>query len=427
MRGRRAGARRRALLAALGAACVAGSATTAVAPGPAGAAPDAAASGIGATWATAQGAWAALPMGHLASANNTFWELLFRRTGTTRWTLVTPPGVATNGGVVGAATPAATGVVTVGIQPAKYLRYSPVARTTDGGKRWLSGTLPSGLAPVADAMASAPAGTVVALERGRGGTLVRSDGSLTRWTTIATGRALAATAAGRACGLRALSAVTLGSAGPEVGADCTRPGVVGLLADQGGSWVADGPRVGQEAGATMRVLRLSTVSSVTAAVVEARTGRRTSVLALWRRAGQAWTVSAPVRVEGDLVSAGFGPVAPDAAAPTAATTSTTSATSAGSGASAASTGPAVVVVTATRSGRVAVHAVPGPGARWTTVAAPKGTEAVVGPGGPADAGVGAGTTALSVSGSWVTVWSRSAGGWRRGPRLEVPIEYGSST
>ncbi len=419
MRGKRANAPWRALLAALGAACVAGSATTAVAPGPAGAAPDAAASGIGATWATAQGAWAALPMGHLASANNTFWELLVRRTGTTRWTLVTPPGVATNGGVVGAATPAATGVVTVGIQPAKYLRYSPVARTTDGGKRWLSGTLPSGLAPVADAMASAPGGAVVALERAQGGTLVRSDGSLTRWTTVATGRALAATAAGRACGLRALSAVTLGSAGPEVGADCTKPGVVGMLADEAGSWVADGPHIGQEARATMRVLRLTTAPSVTAAVVEARTGRRTSVLALWRRAGQAWTVSAPVRVEGDLVSAGFGPVAPDAVTPAASTTS------AGSSATAAPTGPAVVVVTATGSGRVAVHSVPGPGARWTTVAAPKGTEAVVGTGGPA--GTGAAATALSVSGSWVTVWSRSAGGWRRGPRLEVPIVYGSST
>jgi hypothetical protein len=46
-----------------------------------------------------QGTWAVLAMGRLGTRNNTFWQLFHQDAGGGRWTLVTPPGVATNGGL----------------------------------------------------------------------------------------------------------------------------------------------------------------------------------------------------------------------------------------------------------------------------------------------------------------------------------------
>lgn len=386
-------------LGALGPAAPAGAAGAARSAPAGRAARSSATSGIGATWTTAAGSWAALPMGHLRSASNTFWELLFRPAGSSRWTLVTPPGVASNGGIVGVSTPAATGTVTVGFQPAKYLLYSPVARTTDAGKKWSGGTLSSGLAPVADALATAPGGQVVALEREKGGTVVRSTGSLTRWTTIATRRAVAASGAGAACGLRALSAVAVSSGTVELGADCAKPGVLGLFSHASGGWQAIGPSLPQESGATMQVLRLTSTPAGTVAIVEAQSKKGEMLLALWRPSGQAWTASAPVPVKGKVLSAGAGP------------------------------GLAVVAMTASGSGQPDVHAAAGPGSRWTSLAAPRGTQAVVAnAAGSGDAGSGsAALTALAVSGSRLTVWSRADGAWGRAGRVTVPIEYGSST
>lgn len=397
------GARRRAVAAAIAVAVVAGGlGGTAAVSGASPAAPatrrSTAASGIGASWTTAQGSWATVPMGHLHSAENTFWELLFRPMGSTRWTLVTPPGVASNGGIVGVSTPVATATVTVGFQPAKYLLYSPVARTTDEGKKWFTGTLPAGLAQVADAMASGT-GLALALERAKGGTLVRSSGSLTRWSTVTTARALAATEAGAACGLTALSAVAVTSGTPVVGGDCAKPGVVGLFTDAGGSWQAAGPTVPAESSATMRVVRLSATPSGTAALVEARSKSEESLVALWRGSGsQAWSVSAPAHVDGRVLSADVG------------------------------AGGSMIVVTSTGSKATEVHALPSAGAPWTSTPAPEGTQAVVGGPGAAASGLRTGElTALAISNSWVTVWDRAGGSWSKGLRFKVPIEYGSST
>jgi hypothetical protein len=312
--------------------------------------------------------------------------------------------VASNGGIVGVSTPAATATVTVGFQPAKFLAYSPVARTTDGGKKWSTGALPSGLAQVADALATDTGGATEALERAKGGTVVRSAGSLTRWTPITTERALAATGPGAACGLRALSAVTVVAGAPEVGGDCTKPGVVGLFTDASGSWHATGPSLPGESGATMRVLRVTTTAAGTAALVEARSKTSESLLALWQEGGQPWTASAPVRVDGQVRSAGIG------------------------------SSLSMLVVTAKGSEAAEVHSVAGPGSGWTSIAAPRGTQAVVGAVGSVGSAGSAGggspggdLTALTVSGSWITVWSRGASGWERGRRFAVPIEYGSST
>jgi hypothetical protein len=157
------------------------------------------------SWATAQGSWAIVPMGHLGQQTDTFWQVLFRGSGAGRWSLVTPPGVATNGGIVGDSGPA--GAVTVGVEPSRDLRYSPVARTTDAGVTWASGVLAWGLLDVPDAMSATPHGGVLALVRTGGGSLARSGATLTAWSIETTRRALASSAPGHACGVTDLRAV----------------------------------------------------------------------------------------------------------------------------------------------------------------------------------------------------------------------------
>ena len=55
---------------------------------------------------TASGTWAVAVMGGSAAEHNNFWQLFVRPTATGKWRLATPPGVASNGGLV-VATPGA--------------------------------------------------------------------------------------------------------------------------------------------------------------------------------------------------------------------------------------------------------------------------------------------------------------------------------
>ncbi len=50
--------------------------------------------------ATATGTWAVAVMGGSAASHNNFWQLFARPAGTSTWRLATPPGVASNGGLV---------------------------------------------------------------------------------------------------------------------------------------------------------------------------------------------------------------------------------------------------------------------------------------------------------------------------------------
>lgn len=392
---RRARARRRVRTAGAAAGlCAAAILATGLAP----AAPGAGAStgqvtglGTGATWASAQGSWAAVPMGHLDSATNTFWQLLYRAPGATRWTLATPPGVASNGGIVAVDTAASPGTVTAGFQPTKLLRYSPVARTANGGRTWATGVIPDGLSDVADAMATGSDGDALALVRTRGGTVVRSEGSLTRWQAVVSEPELAATSAGRACGLDAVDAVAVAAGADEVGAGCTAPGVVGIFTDASGTWTSAGPTVASEASRPMTVLRLqATPGGGTVALVQAGGGSRAALVALWRSGTGTWRASAPRAIDGSVLSAGVGP------------------------------GGSLVVLTGHGWRSDAVLTIGGPGGRWRAAANPPArTQAVVGGSGP--------LTALAASGSKVTVWTADGGRWARSQRFTVPVQYGSST
>ena len=50
---------------------------------------------------TPQGTWAVAVMGGSAASENNFWQVFVRPAGASRWSLVTPEGVADNGGLTG--------------------------------------------------------------------------------------------------------------------------------------------------------------------------------------------------------------------------------------------------------------------------------------------------------------------------------------
>jgi len=54
---------------------------------------------LAAALSTASGSWAVVAMGQRGAPLNTFWQIFFRASGAASWTLVTPTGVADNGGL----------------------------------------------------------------------------------------------------------------------------------------------------------------------------------------------------------------------------------------------------------------------------------------------------------------------------------------
>ncbi len=378
-----AGASEPAGAPAEGAPALSGSSTTAPGPAP-----------LTTTWTGTQGSWAVVAMGRLDQPLNTFWQLLFRPAGASTWQLVTPVGVADNGGLV--ADGGSTATVTAGFEPTQDLRYSPLARSTDSGSRWSTGILPAGLLAEPDAVSGTPGGGALVLVRSSGGTVLASTGNLSSWRVVADRASLGATPAGRACGLVALRAVADVAGSPEVGGSCTSPGVVGILVDRDGGWSAAGTRLpGEAAHLEISVLRLEAGASGTRALVQAGRGRRARLLALWRAGpSDPWAVSAALLPEGPVQASGFGP-----------------------------SGAVVVVTRAANPRGSVVTDVVEPGGAWSALPpAPGGTAAVVeGPDGEVDA--------LAVSGKVLTDYRLDAahGAWGRLQALSVPIQYGSST
>lgn len=185
--------------------------------------------------AIAQGTWAVAVMGGSAAAENNFWQLFVRPTGASSWSEVTPPGVADNGGLVAAAGPAGTPLL-VGFRPSQGLTFSPLAASTDQGRKWTTGLLGAGLADVPDALAAGPSGRALALLR---------DG------TIETAATAGAVAAGPAAGnrdARARDRRFLGRAGgSQVQAHR-------LAAGRGGYRLGEGP--GDQRADSVRLLEL---------------------------------------------------------------------------------------------------------------------------------------------------------------------------
>ncbi len=340
---------------------------------------------------TPQGAWAVTVMGGSAASENNFWQLFVRPAGASRWSLVTPEGVADNGGLVAASGAGGTSLL-VGFRPSQGLAFSPLASSSDTGKNWTAGLLGAGLADVPDAMAVAPSGQTLALLRGGSIEAAATSGAATagQWSPLTSLSALAATAPGRGCGLVAVNAVAFGPDNvPMAAGSCARRGVAGVFAETGGAWQAAGPVLpGGFGGDQVQVLGL-------AATVQANTGggnaalllAGTGLLAAWS-AGGRWTVSGPVAAAGGVRAAGFGP------------------------------GGSVWVLLG--GGRA--ETISGPGSAWQALPALPAGVATLAPG----SGSG-GYDALAVSGSRLAVWRLAGTAWAKVQVINVPIQYGSSS
>jgi DMSO/TMAO reductase YedYZ molybdopterin-dependent catalytic subunit len=380
-----------AALALAAAALLAGCGSAApAAPGPAPEAPPGGAPFLATSLVTPAGTWAVAVMGGSVATNNNFWQLFERPAGGADWKLVTPPGTPDNGGLVLA--DAGQSMIT-GFRPSQYLTYTPLTVTRDGGQAWSSASpLDAALANVPDALAAAPAsGHLLALTAG--GTATIAAPGYTSWTTLATLRSLAATPAGKRCGLQTLTATAFSSAGlPLLGGTCERPGIVGIFTGTGGTWQLAGPALpGSLASLRMQVLRLTSTASGTAALLEAGTGPAASLLAAWSAdSGSHWSLSPPFHMNAATpISASFGPG--DTAA---------------------------VILSGNRGETIA-----GPAAAWRSLPVlPAGTATLApGPAGTLDA--------LSVKSTRMTVWqlARGAAGWAKDQAINVPIQFGSSS
>jgi hypothetical protein len=384
----------RLALAALGLASAlltAGCGTvTSSGPGPAPEAPPAGAPFLATSLVTPAGTWAIAVMGGSVAAHNNFWQLFVRPAGSTGWKLVTPPGVADNGGLVAAA--ASGGSLITGIRPSQYLTYTPLATTRDEGQAWSpAGPLDGALANTPDALTAAPGtGRLLALLTG-GAVKVAAPG-YTRWTTLTSQRSLATTPAGRRCGLASLTAATFTPAGtPLLAGRCSRPGTAGIFAATNGTWQAAGPALPATLDhQDVTVLRLTRTIDGTVALLETGTGPDASLLAAWSAGnGGQWALSRPVRLHGaKLTSASFGP-----------------------------DGAAALVLTGDRT-----ETIVGAGAAWRSLPAlPSGTATLA----PGPVG---GFDALAVHRTRLTVWQLGPGtaAWRATQAVNVPVQFGSS-
>ena len=221
---------------------------------------------------TSTGSWAIVPMGQLANPLNTFWELFYKAPASPAWRLITPPGVADNGGLV--VSVAGVGAVTVGFEPSQLLRYSPLALSSDNGASWAPALVPMSLATTPDALATTTggAGTALALVRGGAERVLLSEGPLLSWHPLSGDRQLASGSDAR-CGTTGLYAVNLTSTNIAlVGTGCRHVGQVGIFAHVGTRWELVGPFLrGSLRGSTTRILRLGS-SGVTTTALPGRRG-----------------------------------------------------------------------------------------------------------------------------------------------------------
>jgi hypothetical protein len=293
-RTRRAGVALAAVLAGALALAACGGARPAARPGA-----GTAASGSGSALATslvgAGGAsWAVVDMGGPASSYNNFWELFARPASGTEWQLATPAGVASNGGLV--VTQSGLDNLVAGFRPSQDLTFSPLASSANSGRAWSQQPpLSPGLANAPGALAGNTAGRLLALTDA--GDIDAGTGSGATWTRLTTLRLLASSAAGRACGLTALTAVawTSGEA-PLAAGDCSNPGATGIFIDLSGTWRAVGPTLsGTTAPTGTEVLGLATTDGRTTAILAVRNGAASKVVVAWSPDGAHWTLSSVLR------------------------------------------------------------------------------------------------------------------------------------
>jgi hypothetical protein len=323
-----------------------------------------------------------VPMGDLADPLNTFWQLAVLEQG--RWSVVTPPNVATNGGIVAAFDGRN---LAAAVLPSQLLGLTPLAWTRDEGRTWTPEVLDEPVAVGPTAMAASIGSTSYAVTGGTEGGLVASSPGLATWRQLASNEELAR-ALGAGCRLRGLTAVGITRDGqPIVGGVCD-PGAteLPLLLLEHGSWRRIGPPTTAPGGAT--VLALDVVDGDLEALVDVGAGHATTIEALTLRRGSArWQRRVLVAtLRGTVASVALGPRS------------------------------AVVVV---RDGAGVEHAIEEVAGQVLALPQlPQGTEVVVPGAGP--------PTAIVVHRSTFEAFDRSGRTWRSVQRLAVTIPDGSS-
>ena len=240
---------------------------------------------------TATGSLAVVPMGDLRDEDNTFWQVLRATPGSSHWSVVTPRGVADNGGIVVGASGDA---IVAGVLPSQLLRFSPLASSTDGGATWNPALFPGALAPRPDALAVGAAGSGDLAVMGSW--VLRATPSLSTWSRLVSLATLARQ--DPRCGAEELDAVASSAAGePLVAVECRTGGAVGVFTSPGGTWEAIGAHLGSAwQGASTSVLRLESSVAGTSVLVSVSSSNRRVLVALWRSALGQWSMSPVLRL-----------------------------------------------------------------------------------------------------------------------------------
>jgi hypothetical protein len=336
-------------------------------------------------------------MGILSQPLNTFWQLFFQPTGTTSWSdKVKATAVATNGGLVLAS--AVDQPFVAGVRPSHLLHFSPLISTDDGGHSWSDGLLSEGLAASPGALSTASTGQSLALVgNGLGAQVLASTGGLSKWSTLTTARHLASGSGGKACGLESLTAVVSLASSAIVGAACSRPGVVGIFAEQAGSWHLDPLALaGSLRQGRVQVLTMEQTTDGLAALLGISRKAGTAVVAAWTTSTGRWVVSPGLTLASNQRLVSFGPAS----------------------------GSGLFVISTTLSGSRRLAVVNGSGATWDQLPPPPSNTATVAFSSTSPSAI----DAFTVHNSTMTVWALNSGSsnWVKGQVVHVAIEFGSS-
>jgi hypothetical protein len=381
------------LLAATGAvaACGSSAASSASASGAGDVAPGTAS--MATSIATQADDWAVVPM----SSGPAFWEVFERASNSGTWRLVTPPGVADNGGLVASAGAATS--LTIAVRPSQDLLFSPLAATADGGVSWSTGG-PINAAVAASPGAFAADGSDLAALLSDGTVETSSDAGAT-WSTLAKPGALAASPAAKGCGGAVrVTSLSFGISGAQVlaGGTCGTSGTTAIFSYSGSTgWQRESLPV---AGPLVRLGGGTAVVKGKAGLTELAYGFGWYAYAPLSGSTplpppSGWDASAALPASGQVTASGTLPAGG-------------SWVLLSGGRAATIDGPS----TATRGAAQWTLLPPVP-ARTTVLAA--------GPGGAVDA--------LAVSGTTLTVWQLApkATAWSQVQAINVPIQTGSSS
>jgi hypothetical protein len=334
---------------------------------------------------TPDGTWVLLPLGQSGQPLETFWQAFHLAGPSSRWVLRTPPGVADNGGLVIADAGSST---LLGVLPSNLLTFSPLALTVDGGRTYTPNLVPGALAAVPDAIAVGADGRSYALTPNQ---ILTSSAGAAGWSVQVSAAAVTGAPAAQPCGVQGLTALADTASGLLIGASCDRAGTVGVLAADGSTIAATGPRLPPtEAPDRVTVMRLVPDGDGAAALLklDGRTGR--SYVAAWQptRSG-GWQLSPPLRAPGRLLS------------------------------SSVTSGAGFAVVVADTGGAMAATVGPGSAGWHQLPALPAGTSSLAVTNGRVDALVGGVTT--------FTDYRLTGQRWTRAQVLSVAVPFGSSS